>query len=551
MRTLWGYLRCGARMLFDNPSLRLIAVVTLTLGITTNTAQAQESLAGDWAGGLKPAKESPVFIKLRIEGARSGLSGFFHSPGWRIIGRRFSRVSVDGHNLRFEFPSQEPGKVYIGDGQLKDGVITGRIQVGEEQSNFHLVRLPEIPSKLYESYVGSYQLAPDRVVLVTSGAFGHLRLVDLKTGSKDFLLPRTEATFFMGAAVTASSAISDTITFAKNPAGVVTGLILRIGGRELSAQKVELYKPEAVSFRNGSTALAGLLITPATPGPHPAVVYIEGSGDRTRDDACCGNVEIRSVLARGVAFLLYDKRGTGGSGGDWRTSSFQDLAADALAGVRLLKQRRDINPKQIGLIGSSQGGWIAPLVASQSKDVAFVVSLSAAGVSHAEQEKYDQVNRLRAQGHSEDVLKKADDFLELQFDAVRSRAGWEKLQAALQAARGQIWASRSFAEFPKEHWIWAYWRKNVDFDSAPVLQKVHCPIMLVFGELDPHQPVQKGVRRAEEALQAGKNQDYSVKIIPNANHSLQVPDANNRLGAAPGLDALIADWILKRVTVAK
>ena len=217
----------------------------------------------------------------------------------------------------------------------------------------------------------------------------------------------------------------------------------------------------------------------------------------------------------------------------------------------LLKQRRDINPKQIGLIGSSQGGWIAPLVASQSKDVAFVVSLSAAGVPHAEQEKYDQVNRLRAQGASEDAIKKADDFLELQFAAVRNRAGWEKLQAALPAARGQIWASRSFAGFPKEHWIWAYWRKNVDFDSAPVLQRVRCPIMLIFGESDPHQPVQKGARRAEEALQTGKNQDYSVKIIPNANHSLQVPDANKRLVIAPDLEALIADWISKRVTVAK
>lgn len=180
-----------------------------------------------------------------------------------------------------------------------------------------------------------------------------------------------------------------------------------------------------------------------------------------------------------------------------------------------------------------------------------MVSLSAAGVPHAEQEKYDQVNRLRAQGASEEVVKKADDFLELQFAAVRSRAGWERLQAALSAARGQIWASRSFAWFPKEHWIWAFWRKNVDFDSAPVLQKVRCPFLLVFGERDPHQPVQKGARRVEEVLQAGKNQDYSIKIIPNANHSLQVPDANNRLVIAPELESLIADWILKHVTVAK
>jgi dipeptidyl aminopeptidase/acylaminoacyl peptidase len=334
MRILWKDLHHGTRSLLKIPGFTLIAVLLLTIGIATNSAQAQQLLPSDWAGGAKSAKENPVFIKLHFEFTSTGISGFFHSPGWRIIGRRFRQVSFDGQNLHFEFPSQEPGKVYVGDGQLKDGTIAGKIQFGEEQSSFHLVRLPEIPAKYYESFLGAYQLAPDRILLVTWGAFGHLRLVDLKSGSKDFLLPSTEDTFFMGAAVTASPTVADTIGFVKNPAGAVTTLTLRAGGREISAPKVDLYKQELVTFPNGSTTLAGVLITPSTKGPHPAVVYIEGSGDRTRDDACCGNVEIRSVLTRGVAFLLYDKRGTGSSGGDWHTSSFQDLAADALAGVK-------------------------------------------------------------------------------------------------------------------------------------------------------------------------------------------------------------------------
>jgi pimeloyl-ACP methyl ester carboxylesterase len=524
-------------------------LLLMLLLLFVSPAIAQESI--DWAGGASRSKESPVFIKLHFESTRSGAGGFFHSPSWRIIGRRLSQISFDGHSLRFEFPSQEPGKVYIGEGQLKDGIISGKIQFGEEQSSFHLVRLPQLTTKLYESYLGSYQLAPDRVLLITWGAFGHLRLVDLKTGSKDFLLPLTEATFFMGVSVAASPAPGDTVTFVKNQAGMVTALTLHIGGREIPAPKSDLYKQEIVTFKNGSTTLTGILITPSTNGPHPAAIYVEGSGDRTRDDACCGNPEIRSVLARGIAFLLYDKRGTGASTGDWRTSSFQDLANDALAGVSLLKRRRDINPKQIGLIGSSQGGWIAPLAASQSEDVAFVVSISASGVPVAEQEKYDQVNRLREQGQPEDVLKKADEFLELQFEAVRSRAGWEKLQAALPPARDQIWASRSFAWFPQEHWMWTFWRKIVDFDPAPVLRKVRCPALLIFGERDASQPVQKGVERVEQALKEGKNPDYLIKVIPNANHALQVLDGGARLAPAPGVDTLITDWILKRATVAK
>src|SRR5262249_43121633 len=82
-------------------------------------------------------------------------------------------------------------------------------------------------------------------------------------------------------------------------------------------------------------------------------------------------------------------------------------------------------------------------------------------------------------------------------------------------------------------------------------RKVHCPTLLIFGERDASQPVQKGVERVEQALKEGKNPDYLIKVIPNANHALQVLDGSARLAPAPGVDTLIADWILKRATVAK
>lgn len=514
------------------------------------TASAQNTV--DWAGGASLGKESPVFIKLHFEFDQAGGRGFFHSPGWQIKGRQLARVSFDGTNLHFEFPSQDLGKKYTGDGQLKDGVISGKIRFGTEEGSFHLVRLAPLPAKLYENYVGAYRIAPDRVALITWGTFGHLRLVDLKSGGKDFLLPSAESTFFLGSSVTASPGVNaSTVKFNRNESGIVTSMTAKLGGQEITAPKVDLYKQELVTFQNGPTRLSGLLITPSTPGQHPVVVYIEGSGDRTRDDACCGNTEIRNVLERGVAFLLYDKRGTGTSTGDWHTSSFDDLAGDALAAVRLLKRRRDINPRQIGVMGSSQGGWIAPLAASKSKDVAFVIGISAAGVPGADQERFDQVNRLRLQGQPEEILKKADDFLKMQFEAVKSPVGWKKWEAALPAARGQIWASRSFADFPKDHWLWTFWRKNINYDPAPVIQKVRVPVLLLFGEKDGGMPVQIGVDRLEQALKTGKTPDYQIKVFPNAGHSLQITDANNRLVSAPGVDELIPEWILKRVTVVK
>lgn len=80
-------------------------------------------------------------------------------------------------------------------------------------------------------------------------------------------------------------------------------------------------------------------------------------------------------------------------------------------------------------------------------------------------------------------------------------------------------------------------------------QKVRCPILMVFGERDPVQPVQKGVVRVEQALRAGGNKDYTIKVIPNAIHSLQITEANNRLTLAPGVEAMLTDWLMKRVTV--
>lgn len=114
----------------------------------------------------------------------------------------------------------------------------------------------------------------------------------------------------------------------------------------------------------------------------PAIIFHEGSGDWTRDDTWYSR-PVDLFLKHGIAVLLYDKRGVGSSTGDWHTSSYTDLADDLLAGVRLLKSRRDINSRQIGVRGFSQGGWIASLAASRSRDVSFIhyISPSGAGTS--------------------------------------------------------------------------------------------------------------------------------------------------------------------------
>src|SRR5262249_14421298 len=148
------------------------------------------------------------------------------------------------------------------------------------------------------------------------------------------------------------------------------------------------------SFENGDVTLAGSLLLPLTPGPHPAVIFVHGSGPSSRNDY---RLWANYFAANGFATLIFDKRGVGESTGNWAAAGFDELAGDALAEIEQLKTRADIQPQKIGLCGMSQAGWIMPLAASRSADVAFIISLSGAGVTPEEQGAYMVEHRVRAE----------------------------------------------------------------------------------------------------------------------------------------------------------
>jgi uncharacterized protein len=155
---------------------------------------------------------------------------------------------------------------------------------------------------------------------------------------------------------------------------------------------------EEVRFQNGEVTLAGTLYVPSGTGPHPAVIFIHGSGDDGRETYRY----FADILARrGIAVLIYDKRGVGASTGSWKASPFSVLADDALAGVNFLKGHRAIDAKRIGAWGGSEGAIIAPWAASRSADVAFVVMQAATGVTFAQQNLYQNERQLRAVTNSE------------------------------------------------------------------------------------------------------------------------------------------------------
>src|SRR5438477_8720315 len=144
--------------------------------------------------------------------------------------------------------------------------------------------------------------------------------------------------------------------------------------------------------------LQGTLLIPPNRGRHPAMVLIHGSSTPSRNDF---RFYADLFARRGIAALIYDKRDLGGDFGGASRVDLRDLAGDALAAVELLKSRDDIDPRQIGLWGHSEGGWVAPIAAAQSKDVALVISFSGPGVTYAEVNRNADANRLHKLGFSD------------------------------------------------------------------------------------------------------------------------------------------------------
>lgn len=309
----------------------------------------------------------------------------------------------------------------------------------------------------------------------------------------------------------------------------------------VSGQTNPPIRSEDVRYRNGSITLAALLMLPDSSKPVPAAVIIQGSGasDRTNQWARA----ISEVLVkRGVAVLLTDKRGSGKSEGNWQTSDFNDLAADTLAGVEHLRARKEIDPDKIGLVGLSQGGWIAPLAAARSQHVAFVIDISGASVTFAEQTFTEMANTARQNGLSE---KQVSEVLDLNRAVAEylTTGNWEKYAKHRERAVNSEWGKIA-SGFPgsPDLPIWTFLRGVMAYDPLPYWLQVTAPVLVLYGEKDEEDnvPVVESVRRLQHAFKSVRKENYKIVVVPNAGHAFIDPERRELM---PSFVDTLSQWI--------
>ena len=417
-------------------------------------------------------------------------------------------------------------------------------------------------TQIDESCYGIYRDADGHMIgidhFITDSGESAVLFSDYRSGVIRRIFPVSRDEWVMGPSFTVASPRELAIRFVRDKAGSVSDLSLHpTNGPESLARKAPLRK-QAVSISSGPVKLAGTLILPTGRGPHAAIVLLHGSGPLTRYSF---GPYPHFFASLGLAVLIFDKRGTGDSTGtrlDASTGALESppkdyhypdsLLEDAAAAFRFLQNREEIDPKQIGFWGSSEGGMLATQAAAHDKDVAFAID-SSGFMGPLWQTLHYQAGALaRERGIPDAQVEEALAFSALWMQVAQTGADYQKFIAARDKARredkGWIlnWRSGDFSSLEQMRWDWD---RTLLFSPLPALKTVTCPVLGIWGEKDPLTDAPAAAQNMREALAEGGNKDVTTKIIPNGSHSLmEIPD---RRRMAPGVFDTLRTWLRERV----
>jgi uncharacterized protein len=325
------------------------------------------------------------------------------------------------------------------------------------------------------------------------------------------------------------------------------------------------YLEEEVTFpsKAAGVTLAGTFTRPRGDGPFPAAILITGSGPQDRDETLLGHkpflVIADHLTRKGIAVLRYDDRGIAKSTGKFDGATSRDFADDTAGAVAFLKARKDV--AKIGLIGHSEGGMIAPMVAAEDPEIAFLVLLAGPGTPCEDLLIAQGQLIVKAMGGDEKALARQRDVQKRLFALARSGADEAKLKAALadiekdltDEEKKEFAKTRAVTDAQVSRLAGPWFKYFLAYDPRPTLRKVKCPVLALNGAKDLQVPPGENLAGIETALKAGGNADVTVQELPGLNHLFQtcktgLPGEYGKIEEtfAPAALDFITEWVLKR-----
>ena len=535
--------------------LRQIAGLTagLSMALAAHAASAQTA-AGDWLGDLAVTPAVTLRVAIHIHKDAAGLqTGSFDSLDQGIYDLPLADVSAAGASLAFTVPKLHAR--FTGKWDAAGHGWSGEWAQGGRSLALTLApgKTPAAPivAGLDGDWDGALTVSAGiklRLALhIETGAHGTLaRLNSIdqqsvmaisslsRTGEKVRIEPK-----LIGAVYEANlDAKGQTLTGTWTQGGMPLPLVLtrRAAGqaeatlrRPQTPVKPYPYHEEEVTFEDaaGHAKLAGTLTVPQGAGPFPAVVLVSGSGPNTRNEPIMSH-QLFLVLAdhltrHGIAVLRYDKRGTGASTGDYAKATTQDFANDADAAAIYLRGRKEVDPAKVGLIGHSEGGLIVPMVAVADPKVDFIVMMAGPGVDG--EKVLSEQGRLisKAMGLSDEKVAKSSALRDQLIAIVRTEPDPALAAAKMRAVLLAPAKAQGMSDAAIDSQIAAlntdWFRYFFNYDPAPTLRKVRCPVLAMIGSKDLQVPPDQNLPALRAAL-AG-NPGAEVDELPSLNHLFQ------------------------------
>lgn len=498
--------------------------------LATSTSLPPKQGARQWSGLIKIGKEAH-FNRLNVDA--QGYGELVDPEADAAKPLKVGPVTIRGRELSFTVPHD--GQSTQCRGRLLRDALVGT--TGACVLNFTATSPLPDPTKIF----GAWKMADGRVVAIgTMADFLQPTLFDYRSGRARYLYHRPDGRFTAGAGMVNPE---PTQLLIKRSA---SALEIRQGKRVERGHLLR-FAERPIEWSNGAARLSGTLVMPLGRGPFPAVVLTQMSSPANRD---AYRTWAYYFASKGIAALIYDRRGLGRSVGETAKSGMPELAADAVEGVHALQKQSGIQPRCIGTWGHSQGGWIAPLAAAQSPDVAFVIMQSGPGVTAAEQEIYRVGASARAMGLTEKEVAAATAYESALMGWVKDGSGRADLLASAKANANAPWASlvelvdaslpATSSERSKLFWY---------LDPASALAQVRVPILALYGDRDGFVPVERSREVLKRAFAQSRNPDAEIVTLPGAIHGMWQADkdsfaaVSNSNGFHPAYWPTIDRWL--------